>query len=383
MNLRKQKCKINKKADKYKKTIKKILKKTIKKNLKKTINMHGGNQTNKIKSKKILKKTIDNVYDQTSKEHYRIKKQIAELCEYDDNTLEIFPIRHRETIIQLASKLGMDEYKLNKLSNDELCINIEDKLGFTTVDYVRSIFYPLAQLVNYGTSGFINAINTSTSELLLNNKIVYVSALGDLQKVSIKQKAQWALEGGNTLVSLKMLLNEINVVNMHGNTTAVKDIFRKNGIRSRFFIGKITPKQSKQLDELRDTLKYNIEKTSNMLFELQEDEKVIKEVNNIQRKQLKEQEIDIMRDDLKYNKENIRIKQVDKYGSVAGNVMNAVENITPNSVNTIAKIAIDNTTQQLNNEQHTQQNNNSSILSALSLLTSPLTFSSIFPLFIG
>lgn len=330
-------------------------------------NKHNGGHRDINRSKKMLKQTINTVYNNDLNNKHEIKKKLISLCDYEYDKNEIFSTKSRENIIQLAVKLGLNENKLNELSNDELCMYIEDDVGFTIKDYLRSIFNPMAQLGNYGTSGFINAINESTSELLLNNKIVYASSLGDLSKISTKQKAQWVLEGENTLVTLKTLLNEINIVKLHGKSTSLKDTFRKHGKRSRFFIGKLTYKQAGQLNELQTTLKYNIEMTSQLLFDLQEDEKVRKEINNIIKSKLKKEELDILRDDLKYNKENIRLKQVDKYGSVVGNVVNASEDITSQTINSITKTALDMTMQK--EKKNVNLSNSNPIFDMLSFIS--------------
>lgn len=295
---------------------------------------HKKNQTKKKKggqlsqSIKILRKTLDSLYDNDSRKNVKIKQLVNQICDNKNTKSNVQKTlfeqqlsyngvinmpKNKQILIELAKKIGInnEDDDLEQLSDQELCQKLQyhhypqtSRFNpFTLRNYLTDI---KKSLVNdsFRAGSFIKTIKKSIEDIILKNDIVYNSVFQDNHHITMRQKAMWLAKGTKIIEKLEKIKLEIKAVLDQGGSTFWSDLFYfKPRVTSKNFVGKLSSLQVKDLRDLYDIITFNLNKTKDYLIQLEQVDSIRKEVKDIQKEQISQQRLDI---DQKRNKREVR-----------------------------------------------------------------------------
>lgn len=285
----------------------------MKKTKKKVCNKKkGGYWDNSIKN---IKKTIDTLYDNDPQKFMKMKELVNLICankidNSQDNILNYNGIlknkKNREVLIELAEKNGIHRESINKLSDRELCQRLQyhDYKGTWILSPSRPINWlednknkVVHDVLRPGI--FIRRVKKSIEDLILKNEIVYNSVFKNDKYITIKQKAYWLSEGAKVLEEMEELQLELRATLDAEGSTFLKDILKKKEnkrVKSKYFFGSLKPDQKRELESMHQILTYNIEKTREFLWGLENNKDVRSEIKEIQKEQIEKKNLKLRQD---------------------------------------------------------------------------------------
>ncbi len=260
-------------------------------------------------SKKNIEKKLDILFDDDIQKNVKIKKFINNLCNDEEDEIYNyeginFDKKNKQVLLLIAKKLNLKN--MEKLNENEIC----QKLQFHHLPSTK--FYHPSKHINsfistknnfihdkFRPQDFINNVKNKLQSLTLENKLVYNSVFINDSYTSTHQKALWMSGGKKILKQMSDLQLEIIAVLDANGSTLISDLFsRKKRVNSTTFFSKLNERQRKQLEDIYNTLNYDINRTKEYLIkldtkeirdEISEIRKGVRDQNNEEREIRKEE----------------------------------------------------------------------------------------------
>lgn len=233
-------------------------------------------------SKKNTEKKLDILFnEQDILKNKKIKILINNLCNDDDNEIYkyegiTFDKKNKQILILLAKKLNINNKNIEKYNENEICQllqyhNLPGTKFYHPSKYYNNLISKKNNLIHnsFRPESFLKNIKNKLQTLTLENKLVYNSIFLNDNYISTHQKAKWMINGEKILKEMIQLQLEIRAVLDNNGSTVLSDLLTgKRRVKSTIFFSKLKSRQKKQLEDLYETLTYDIKQTKKYLISL-------------------------------------------------------------------------------------------------------------------